>query len=157
MKRKRKVGRISQGQNGESTTTDQYSTSLEGGNPHYDASRPKPPGRRGADKARKRKKKGNWRDINVGTYNTNKISRQEDLEHLLEELKSIKWDIVGLCETQRYGDLLDIFNLDKCNKQADRSARWYMDVRVQQNKVQHKSKRYCNSRQQKHDRLCRKV
>ena len=42
--------------------------------------------------------------LNIATYNIRTMRTQEHLEELEEELKTIKWDVLGLCETRSPGE-----------------------------------------------------
>ena len=99
MKRKVKRGRKSQGQNGKFISLSPRSSRKLF--PTYDASQSKPPGSCEADRANEKKAKQRQKAtiIHLATYNTRTLRTDEDMEHLLEELKNIKWDIIGLCES----------------------------------------------------------
>ena len=42
--------------------------------------------------------------VDIFSYNVRTLSSDEKLDHLLEEIKKIEWDIIGLCETYRKGE-----------------------------------------------------
>ncbi|XP_072018244.1 craniofacial development protein 2-like [Amphiura filiformis] len=44
------------------------------------------------------------RSINICTYNTRTLRTEESLESLIDELRDLKWDIIGLSETKRAGE-----------------------------------------------------
>ena len=48
--------------------------------------------------------------MNLCTYNIRTMRTEADLIALLEELSSIKWDVVGLCEVRRLGEEQKIIN-----------------------------------------------
>ena len=49
-------------------------------------------------------------DMNIGTLNVRTLSNDDHLENLLEELKLINCDVLGLCEVRRPG--CEMINLD---------------------------------------------
>lgn len=48
--------------------------------------------------------------MNLCTYNIRTMRTESDLLALLEELSSIKWDVVGLCEVRRLGEEQKLLN-----------------------------------------------
>ena len=129
----RKIGcRRSQGQNGE--LKDQFPQSLEDRETLksedqkllHDVLQSKPRGSCKADKARENKSKNKNKTTNliIGTCNTRTIRTEDDLDHLMEELENIKWDVVGLCETKRSGEGLSELPgghlMFECNKTEER-------------------------------------
>jgi len=94
MKDKNRGGRTAQGQMGHHMAPRVCQTSV-----NYDAAGSKPYGSPEADEA-------NRRDDNlyICTYNTRTLREDDDLDRLQEEIKSLKWDIIGLTETKRKGE-----------------------------------------------------
>ena len=43
-------------------------------------------------------------NLDLGTFNVRTLSKEGDLEVLLNELKEVKWDIIGLSEVRRTGE-----------------------------------------------------
>jgi len=106
MKRKKNEGRKVHGQNGQLPTLTNQLLRNEGTNSN-------PQGRSGPDKKIRSKsmnktKHTTRRDakyrLMVGTLNCRTLNGEEKVVELEEELKDIKWDIIGLCETKRKGE-----------------------------------------------------
>ncbi|GFS12627.1 xanthine dehydrogenase [Elysia marginata] len=108
MKKFKKKGRRTQGQNGEPSTRKKTSQSqtLEA-RPQYEAPQPKPQrGSCAADVG-----KGEPKQLSICTYNTRSLSHEDDLERLQVQLINFKWDIVGLkriCEKQVETNHVDV-------------------------------------------------
>lgn len=122
MKYKRKEGRRSQGQNGEAHKFPVLLSSQGPLNENLqdDTLQPKPNGRCKVDRARR----AGTTEIYLGSYNTRTLRTEDDLEHLLDEINQIKWNIIGLCETKRKGEGLTELPggtwLFECNKTEER-------------------------------------
>ena len=69
--------------------------------PQYDAIQLNLKGSCTADGSR-----GSTAILNVCTYNVRTLRTEDDLGRLTDEAEQIKWDIVGLCETFRKGEVL---------------------------------------------------
>ena len=78
----------------------QKTSQLQGISPADDAACLKPKGRHVAE--RRREKYATH--VNIFSYNVRTLSTDEELDHLLEEIEKIEWDIIGLCETYRKGE-----------------------------------------------------
>ena len=104
MKRKRKGGRISQGQNGDPSRGDNPAEQIQTKKdlPLNEALQPKP--RRGRCRADQGKERSTA-TIYVATYNVRSLAHSHDLKRLQEQLREIiKWNIVGTSETKRKGE-----------------------------------------------------
>ena len=103
MKRKRKGGRISQGQNGDPSRGDNPAQQIPTPKdlPLNEALQPKP--RRGRCRADQGKERSTA-TIYVATYNVRSLAHSDDLKRLQEQLREIKWNIVGISETKRKGE-----------------------------------------------------
>ncbi|XP_072041043.1 craniofacial development protein 2-like [Amphiura filiformis] len=69
-------------------------------NTSYDVLQPKLKGRCKIDESHM----SGQRSINICTYNTRTLRTEESLESLIDELRDLKWDIIGLSETKRAGE-----------------------------------------------------
>ena len=49
---------------------------------------------------------GHGLDLSLGTYNCRGLSREDQLLYLMEELKKVNCDVLGICETRRRKELL---------------------------------------------------
>ena len=73
----------------------QNTSQLKGISPADDAACLKPKGRQVAEKRREK----NATHVNIFTYNVKTLSTDEEMNNLLEEIKKIEWDVIGLCES----------------------------------------------------------
>ena len=78
----------------------QKTPQLQGISPADDAACLKPNGGHVAE--RRREKYATH--VNICSYNVRTLSTDEELEHLLDEIEKIEWDVIGLCETYRKGE-----------------------------------------------------
>ena len=91
-----KRGRKARGQKGHHQARKTLIPGLQSLN---DGVRPNPAGRLSADGNRK-----STATIKLCTYNTRTLRTDDDLERLLNQVKNLNWDIIGLCETKRKGE-----------------------------------------------------
>ena len=99
MKRKRKEGRISQGQSENPSRVDNPAQQIPTPKdlPLNEALQPKP--RQG-----RCRKERSTATIYVTTYNVRSLAHCDDLKRLQEQLREIEWNIVGISETKRKGE-----------------------------------------------------
>ena len=74
---------------------------LDSASSQYDAIQVNPKGNCTSDGSR-----GSAAILNVCTCNVRTLRKEDDLDRLIDEVEQIKWDITGLCETQRKGERL---------------------------------------------------